>query len=371
MKWVSAFAIMFLLTGCASNSQSIERIFERNGLGYSKFIWCSGGSRFVISTTRSVEIFSTQTSQVEFTIPLDKVFDIECSYASNLIALYQNTDLEPDGIIHVWDIEQQILLFTLDTFSHIYDLSWSRSDQELAAFPSPYSESDDPAIFWSTETRRQIAAYANGDRLAWSPNSMKLASVNNFNEVTTWGVGETIDVELSTDNYIPLWSPSGAQIAFTNGTGVFITTITEDQSSPAVSLPLPAAFLSRTISIRDVSWSNAGNRIGIVDTSGGNIYIWDTETFDLLSSVELQNPQFDSNLVWSPSDHLLISIYNGRYTPERGYEVVRLFLVNPANGEIIERISIDQGIRSLSWHPSGDTFALVEESRISIWRTKD
>ena len=95
-----------------------------------------------------------------------------------------------DGVLELWDIEQEEMIQTLA--APIMELVWSPDQNCLAAtlaplYPSPES-SEGVVSVWDVETGQPIAIReARANDLAWSPDGTMLATTSDDGTLRIWG----------------------------------------------------------------------------------------------------------------------------------------------------------------------------------------
>ncbi|MBU7022557.1 MAG: WD40 repeat domain-containing protein [Theionarchaea archaeon] len=239
----------------------------------------------------------------------------------------------------------------------IYSLDWSPDGHLIAT--AGYKT----VTVWSIEGGRKSetleghASYVWG--VAWSPDGSLLASASQDGTVLLWNSSTYSEPDIVRTGWAFCvdWSPDGSQLAVGTESGetqivdVTTKTIVHRWASPVSS------------EIISVAWSPDGKVIASGEFDGG-IYIWNTETGQLLKSLEgYTKARCDVNgLTWSPDGHLLAAAnQDGK---------VRLW--NAQDWQLMQVIDAHSGwVRGVAWSPDGRVLASTgEDHRARFWDTE-
>jgi WD40 repeat protein len=323
------------------------------------------GLRLAMGTSRGIEILSTN----------DWTAVAAYSFSSPVLAVLYSPDGKwmaagmQDGTVLVLDAESGETLHRLFWHSRpVHGLAfsgWTRAGRPSAFLAS--GAEDGSVAVWDLESGLARHRFANpllgywgyGIRsLAFSPDDSVLVTGGDQGYLSRWN--------LETGEELPHWqtqfgllfgiafSPDGSRLASACGDG------TVQLWDYAAGEPL-ALLKGHAYGAWSAAWSSEGDRIA-TSAGDGTVKLWDPDTGTLIRERAATFTKIDS-LQYSPDDTRLAAVSIG----ERA-----IILDAQSLGEIRNFADMPGGLRSASFHPSGEWAALSAENGVTyLWHFAD
>ncbi len=231
---------------------------------------------------------------------------------------------------------------------------------------------DDTVQVWAASDGRPIytyhqhsqGSYSGVNRVVWSPDSKRIASMGSDGAVLAWDAtdGNHVltyhkhDPQGSSNSQTPypgvidvVWSRDGKHITLTNGDG------TVQIWDAANGKPLSTHLLSQG-GWSTVAWSSDEKYIAWVDQDG-RVQVWDAEKGIPIAIFQTQNDSIGT-MVWSP---------DGKYIALTSYNVVQV--LNAANGSRVSTYREHGGfINDIVWSPDSKYIASgSNDGTMQVW----
>ena len=293
----------------------------------------------------------------------DEVFCIDYSKDSKMIATGSQ-----DHLIRLWDTVTANLLKTLNGHSaRINSLSFSADCRVLASASGDFESSvpDNSVRIWClddfTELRRMSSHEAEVYTVAWSPNSMYIASGSRDSTVRVWDYIENTIVHVLAGHrgvvYDVAFSPEGSLLASGGGDKSII--IWDMLSGKQKCGPL----VGHTHWVSSLVFDRCGELLytGSWDTT---IRVWTAATGDEFARIDGHSGRINS-LALSPDGRMLASASGD---PQSGDNAVRLWAV-PSGAAASEPLVRHAGpVYAGAFSPDGNTLASAgKDGDVFVW----
>lgn len=241
---------------------------------------------------------------------------------------------------------------------------------DLAIFDDSLHEGWNINVAWLRNLTRSFQTgdsfpHVNGDRVVWSStgsglSAINVAQLNGEDPVPLTGQGA--------NDYMPVWSPDGARIAFQsdrdgqldifvmNADGSGRTNLTEH---PAVDGGQPALGAGAS----NITWSPDGERIAFVTERDGDseIYVMDA---DGANPINLTNhPGFDASPSWSPDGGQIV------FESSRDLDS-EVYLMNADGSNPVNLTNRPGPDGQPAWSPDGAHIAYVSGADRDVFRMR-
>ncbi|MBI5928951.1 MAG: WD40 repeat domain-containing protein [Chloroflexi bacterium] len=290
---------------------------------------------------------------------------------SRMIATTQGQD---EKTVDIWEISTGNLI---DSFTDVYRISaidWSPDGEKIAVVLLGYG-----IQIWDTTTSTSSTISVENDlgiiSITWSPSGKFLAGPAG-SEIIVWEIDHyTISSRLhSASSYVRAisWNPNNGQIAAATGNG---SAVREDGEIVVFDISI-GQLVSTLGNFRywatALDWSSDGVLLAGLSLDN-SIKIWNTETKQLISTLDNKHTWSIDRVAWQPEGVILASL-------ERNETDVRIRIWNTNTGELLRSLSIPPSgdTKALAWSPDGNSLlcaftwsANENKHNIFVWNIAD
>ena len=322
--------------------------------------WSPGGNQIVTATDDgTARIWNVQSGEETLAIQVDEktVWDVDWSPDGRQVVTANN-----DSSVRIWDAttgeEQETLRGHVDW---VTDVSWSPSGGRLAS-----ASFDGTIRVWNSSPGTQLMVFPDvmvGWDPDWSPDGNRIAlSMGEYSEKIMDGMVMILDAKTG-ENLLKMaegwfftayaqFSASGGRILFSgadvpwpegeeNEKKVHIYDADTGKELHQLKAPEVTTFL------RDMDWSPDGSQVAACDMPGGNVYVWDAHTGELMLDFAAHPDEWCITVAWSPDGEKLSS----------GGKDSTIKIWDATTGELLLTFTGHEPptyIDDLNWSPDGD-----------------
>jgi WD40 repeat protein len=351
-------------------------VFDVADFGVDSLDWSLDG-RYIIykgySSGGIIQVWDIQNEQVVFS-------STAFTNAVNTVAI------SPDGVtiaasgtdgtsgnysykVRVWNIQTRQELSTIDYTGDAVSLAWSPNGSFLAVLEAGRYEQpqDDERVTIVDSITWQNVSQARGDwgvvkSIEWLPDMSRIVFSSFSGKIRVWDWSENV---ASSDE-----QPSSSSVLFEHRDNVQTVTWSPDgvilasgSYDGTVQLwdnlrgEIAAVLDVDGVEVNSISWSPDGTMLASVDANGV-IRLWDIASGQEMGSIE-NNEVSVNSIAWSPDGTKLASgSENGEVTI---WDIVSL-------QQIFRFESVDAEVRSVAWSPESSFLAVANSNgTIQIW----
>ncbi len=329
------------------DAASGELVLELESGDIYEVSWSPDGKQIACASVgHTVKVFDATTGHEITTLSLDDfvhdVFTVAWSPDGKRLAAgtYQQ-------IARVWETESWREIVTLVHQGGVSEVRWHPNSHWLAT-----ATRSQRVRVWDTDSGEEVRTFQGHTgwvlSVDWSPDGRRLVSASEDRTIKVWDVRldqESLTLGQTSGKQIA-WSPLGDRFA-TAGSGWVDLWNFGDASKP------------RSFEGTSCAWSPDAERLAVYHDDK-NVTIWNTRTWNKISTFEVGSMPFDNGMVWSPNtDHLAIADDKGELS---------IWLV--AEAKKTASISADSKRRVFkqAWSPDGRHLAFSGFDRdVKIW----